>query len=396
MEEEHVVDLPQPKEAPQTNAIDDVETPIRRSAAPTDTPISIRPTQTKRKQQPKKRRRRRPKIKHSCINYIAPSFVTFMALFGYTIGLLGFLPKTLSNPLARLFHFCLGTFVVSSMLYSLWMSVNTSPGIVSETWDASLRSEEKDRLMSIELNERGGRRYCAHCGMDKPPRAHHSGALNKCVKRMDHYCIWVNNVIGYENHKYFILFLVYTVIGISHFLCAAMYTLFVESLTNFESANPLYLILVFVFSVFTLPMVILVTIFLAWNIYLLFTNQTSIEYHNNSGIMESLSSWRRSKRGKQLAIKTTYEHAYDTNWYENICSIMGSSPLIWFIPFGSFGTAHLKLSDGINYPTKNHERIEAINSLIISARAFPHDDDMFDVLTDSDDEYAQYTSYTAV
>jgi hypothetical protein len=32
--------------------------------------------------------------------------------------------------------------------------------------------------------------------------------------RMDHYCPWVDNCIGKNNHKYFIQFLFYCVIGL--------------------------------------------------------------------------------------------------------------------------------------------------------------------------------------
>jgi len=50
---------------------------------------------------------------------------------------------------------------------------------------------------------------CAICESWKPPRAHHSRLLNRCVFRMDHVCRWIGNVVGYSNQKFFILLLCY-------------------------------------------------------------------------------------------------------------------------------------------------------------------------------------------
>jgi len=59
---------------------------------------------------------------------------------------------------------------------------------------------------------------CNTCNEIKPARTHHCSVCDICVMHMDHHCPWINNCVGLENYRYFLLFLVYLMVGASYYL----------------------------------------------------------------------------------------------------------------------------------------------------------------------------------
>ena len=57
---------------------------------------------------------------------------------------------------------------------------------------------------------------CDRCDTVKPARAHHCSICDKCVLIMDHHCPWVNNCVGLENIRYFLLFILYLMMGCAY------------------------------------------------------------------------------------------------------------------------------------------------------------------------------------
>jgi hypothetical protein len=63
---------------------------------------------------------------------------------------------------------------------------------------------------------------CGKCGLCKPQRAHHCSVCKRCVLKMDHHCPWVNNCVGHGNYRFFVLFMFWLEIGCFFFAVTSL------------------------------------------------------------------------------------------------------------------------------------------------------------------------------
>jgi len=175
----------------------------------------------------------------------------------------------------------------------------------------------------IETKHSGERRHCKWCLKYKPDRCHHCRVCNMCILRMDHHCPWVYNCIGFRNHKYFFLILIYAAMDLA-IICVNMFdTVWWSTRTDVPLSLMFLLISGEAFATFL--MVITVT-FLCFHIWLLAKAMTTVEFCEKSLKKASYNS-----------------SIYSQGMYKNICAILGPSPLLWLLPLS------LPRGDGVTW-----------------------------------------------
>lgn len=90
---------------------------------------------------------------------------------------------------------------VTVCLYLWWLACTVSPGIITEDTVQRFANYEYDDV----LYRRG--RKCRTTGLPKLPRSKFCRYMQANVARFDHFCPWLNQAVGQENYRYFLLFL---------------------------------------------------------------------------------------------------------------------------------------------------------------------------------------------
>lgn len=128
------------------------------------------------------------------------------------------------------------------------------------------------------------------CNVFKPERCHHCSACNRCVLNMDHHCPWINNCVGFWNRKYFLLLLIYVMIGTYIFLFLGAYDFYEAIKWGFNnkmigSNDPNLSSKLFVMIGYTLNGTVagLMTVFLKFHLKLATENKTTIENLDKMG-----------------------------------------------------------------------------------------------------------------
>ncbi|KAK0120209.1 palmitoyltransferase swf1 [Cadophora gregata] len=95
------------------------------------------------------------------------------------------------------------SFILLSLPYIfLWASAALDPGYIGP--------ENHSQAMSLypyDFTIFHPGQTCNTCKLLKPARSKHCSICKRCISKLDHHCIFINNCVGYNNQNYFLLLL---------------------------------------------------------------------------------------------------------------------------------------------------------------------------------------------
>eukprot|EP01079_Euglenida_sp_SAG-EU17-18_P005803 gene5803-1034_t len=263
-----------------------------------------------------------------------------------------------------LLNFMVSTWIAFSLEFNYIMCLCTKPGSPSEHGPTSWSPERPAGSKVVQSGPWG--KHCKKCNAPKPARAHHCALCGRCVLKMDHHCPWVNGCVGHHNHRYFFLFTFYLwvacwyltpppfwlqMFGPRYVICMIVnyQVSYGFLLLEADAANATSEVMItvsgiaclMVFAAFSAPSVtpgpllacplpaclspvplflvplalqvgISLTFFVAWNSYLAFSAQTTIEWHYNRRAIAMAK-----KQGSQ------WRNPYDLGLRRNLAMIFG-------------------------------------------------------------------------
>lgn len=246
-------------------------------------------------------------------------------------------------------------------------------------------------LPTLTSKINGCRRWCTRCSLYKPDRAHHCHHCGRCIKKLDHHCIFISSCIGFHNYKSFLLFIAYAVLGCGIIVAdcwwGAQILTLGQSIDGMASASmsagaSLSLLVLFALCgsvVLTLPF------FLAFHARIaLLEGCTTLEWNevlpdrmtflgvdgswsnSSGGLLKSFLSLFASSSGRTpiAAASMADAHPFRLSCFQNFKQVFGFSIWIWPLPISIYRSNKKIITGGATAATKTAAAAAAANKSI--------------------------------
>ncbi|XP_004700684.1 palmitoyltransferase ZDHHC3-like [Echinops telfairi] len=150
---------------------------------------------------------------------------------------------------------------------------------------------------------------CHRCGGGRPVRAHHCSVCRRCIRKMDHHCPWVNNCVGEDNRKYFVLFTFYIGLASLHVLLLLGVPVLRGYMRGEWGANSSFSArgsVIFLFLV-SLKGFIFTSVMFGTQLHAICKDQTRIEL-----LQRAPGRW--GKGSKWMNLKAVFGHHFSVDW----------------------------------------------------------------------------------
>ncbi|KAG8442806.1 hypothetical protein GDO86_011569 [Hymenochirus boettgeri] len=193
----------------------------------------------------------------------------------------------------------------------------TDPGAVPKG------NATKEFIESLQLKPGQVVYKCPKCCSIKPDRAHHCSVCKRCIRKMDHHCPWVNNCVGENNQKFFVLFTMYiSLISLHALIMVALHFLycFEEDWTKCSSFSPPTTVILLILLCFEgLLFLIFTAVMFGTQVHSICTDETGIEkLKNENPTWEKTSSWEGLKQAFGGNFSLTWFSPFSSSLYQQV------------------------------------------------------------------------------
>ncbi|KAL1448608.1 palmitoyltransferase ZDHHC3 isoform X1 [Dermacentor albipictus] len=223
------------------------------------------------------------------------------------------------------FHLLLFELLAFLAVFSHVRTMVTDPGAVPRG------TATREAVEQLGLREGRLVYKCPKCSCLKPERAHHCSVCQRCIRKMDHHCPWVNNCIGENNQKFFVLFTLYiAVISCHAFFLAVNHFVgcinsewstrgIPHSSTGCSAGSPAVTVILLILLIFeALLFAIFTLVMFASQLQAIWNDETGIEQ-----LKKEVARWQKRSPWRSMR------------------AVFGRFSLSWFSPFTSAGDAPL-------------------------------------------------------